>query len=106
MDHTNKDIEEAFFAAFQHLYEDPQVLRGRARWVGRGHMYLGSMRSHKKHDWDAMNAIKNEYMRGHGKMTEDLDEQMHAHVLSMALLGHSLRLLEVMNNLTRKVRED
>lgn len=106
MDHTDKDIEEAFCAAFQHLYEDHQVLQEKARWVGQGHMYLGSMRSHKKNEWGAMIAMKDEYMRGHGKMTEDLDEQMHAHVLSMALLGHSLRLLEVMNKLTRKVKED
>lgn len=106
MSHTNKDIEEAFCAAFQCLYEDHQILQEKARWVGQGHMYLGSMRSHKKHEWDAMIAMKDQYMRGHGKMTEDLDGQMHAHVLSMALLGHSLRLLEVMNNLTRKMQED
>lgn len=98
MDHTNKDIEEAFCAAFQFLYEDPQVLRERARWVAQGFTHLGKMRSHNLQQWNAMVATKNELLIGHGKIREGLDEQMHAHVQSMALHGHCLRLLEVMNS--------
>ncbi|WP_314100773.1 hypothetical protein [uncultured Stenotrophomonas sp.] len=37
---TNKDIEEAFCAAFSHLFDDGDELLERAKWVARGFFYL------------------------------------------------------------------
>ncbi|HHA2730804.1 TPA: hypothetical protein ACOEC0_001150 [Stenotrophomonas maltophilia] len=102
MTNTNEDIEEAFCAAFQQLYEDPQVLQERARWVAQGFKYLNTMPHHKLHEWNAMIATKDEFLLGHGKIREGLDEQLHAHVQSMALHGHCLRLLEVMTSVHRR----
>ncbi|HEL4163184.1 hypothetical protein N5D45_06955 [Stenotrophomonas sp. GD03819] len=102
MTNTNKDIEEAFCAAFQQLYEDPQQLQERARWVAQGFTHLHKMPSHMLHEWNAMIATKGELMLGYGKVREGVDEQLHAHVQSMALHGHCLRLLEVMTNVHRR----
>ncbi|MBK0053021.1 hypothetical protein [Stenotrophomonas sp. S39] len=106
MTNTNKDIEEAFCAAFHQMYEDPQQLQERARWVAQGFTHLDKMPSHMLHEWNVMIGAKNELLLGHGKIREDLDEQLHAHVQSMALHGHCLRLLDVMTNVHRRNEKD
>lgn len=94
---TNKDIEEAFCAAFSHLFDDGDELVRRAKWVARGFFYLDDQKVGGNATWDALILQRYEFKVGHGKTTPELDVRLLELVCSKANHGHAINLLNTMN---------
>lgn len=66
---TNKDIEEAFCAAFSHIIVDGDELLEKAQWVARGFCHLSNHAPDGNVTWDALILQRYDCKIGHGKTT-------------------------------------
>ncbi|EKT4439475.1 TPA: hypothetical protein RNS96_000240 [Stenotrophomonas maltophilia] len=95
---TNKDIEEAFCAAFSHIIVDGDELLEKAQWVARGFCHLSNHAPDGNVTWDALILQRYDCKIGHGKTTPELDVQLLECVFKTARQGYALNLLRRVNN--------
>lgn len=95
---TNKDIEEAFCAAFSDIIVDRDELLEKAQWVARGFFHLSDQVADDNTTWDALILQRYECKIGHGKTTPELDMQLLERVFRAARQGYALNLLRTLNN--------